>query len=155
MGALNTVSTATRWGIATIWTILFVPGCGDVTLDTTTSVNATPKEVLNPLAPDEIRRDEAADKKAAKPAVEPKAAKESNSKKSTAKIKSSPSARLSLSLLFTAPTLAIAGVEQDDSKAEIALETIKVADLPKLVAANKKAKLTMVNVWSTTCALAC
>ena len=150
---MNTVKVATQWSILTLITLVF-PGCNDVALDATTSVNATPKEIIEPLAPDEIRRDESIQKKSSKAANNPKSAKsasESNSKKSTPKLKSTPTARLGLWPAYLAATLAYAEDERPIGKQEISLESIKVADLSKTIAADKKSRLTMVDVWSTTC----
>lgn len=151
---LIAVKAAAPWAFALVFVVTTLPGCTDLALDSATSLNATPRDLLDPRAPDEARKDQAVPKKSAEPADSPKSGKRSrrsDSKETPVRPKPSTTALLGPPTRSAPLALTTFKDERTSSKEAILLEAIKVAELSKTIAANKKARLTLVDVWSTTC----
>ena len=104
-------------------------GCGGAAVNTSpTGVHPTPTTVLNPRAPEPAKPEPAPAKAAARTA-------------------SGPSAGLTVALAATTVGLWPAPADED----KIGLVPVKYADLRARIAA-KKARLTLVDAWATTCA---
>jgi thiol-disulfide isomerase/thioredoxin len=123
--------TTRRSRLGSIALLALVPagfGCGEPVTTTPTSVSPTPEAVLQPQAP--------------KP--EPSKADSSRPTPDAPAGKPATAAGLAPAVAALVATLA------PPAEAEVALTPIKFADLSAKIAA-KKAKLTIVDVWSTTC----
>jgi thiol-disulfide isomerase/thioredoxin len=126
-------------------------GCGELPNLQATSVHQTPESVLEPKAP--------AEPKSAPASSSPKPKDEAPAKDANAK-KAAPVKSAAVTPKFR--TVALAGDDaakdtgKDKAKGEseaaaITLTMIKIDDLLGKIAANKTAKYTIVDVWSTTC----
>jgi thiol-disulfide isomerase/thioredoxin len=139
------VNLAARLGLFALLVLTLAGfGCSEATTTTATSINETPPQVLNPSAPGEAKGDST--KPEPPKAVKDVAPEAGSNAPEPVQPEKAPEASSSG---CTEP--AGEAADQPSSSAKVELITVKYDEMLARIAANKKAKFTIVDAWATWC----
>jgi thiol-disulfide isomerase/thioredoxin len=146
------VNLAARLGLLALLVVAVAGwGCSEASSTSETSINPTPPQVLEPSAPGDAKNAPAAADKPGASKDKPSGSTESEKKIEPAKSElKDPTAKTDAPELETASACFVLATEAEAAE-EVTLEPVKYNEMLARIAANKKAKFTIVDAWATWC----